>query len=220
MKNFLRNVMLLVLALSLLAVCPAMAESADAWPVAVLQAKVTLEGTLPEPADTYSIRLTPADETCPMPESDEITITGEGSGSFGEIVYDKVGIYNYTIQQVPGDYEGMESFDNAVYSVTVYCTNVNPENPDGRLELTVTMYRNSETEKCDVAVFHNVYKTIVPPTEPGTVTPTGVQDHWMYYLGFCAVMLVVSGVLLKVVCTREPAVETVSFEEEAEDDEQ
>lgn len=220
MKNCLRNVMLLVLALCLLA-CPVLAEETEiVFPAAALQAEVTLEGTLPDDADDFVIRLTPADEACPMPAGgNEITITGEGKGAFGQIVYDKVGIYKYTIQQVPGDYEGMESFDNAVYNVTVYCTNVNPDDPDGRLELTVTMYRNNDTEKCDVAVFHNVYKTVVPPTEPGTVTPTGVQDHWMYYLGFCAVMLVVSGVLLKVVCTRDPAV-VRSLEEEAEDDEQ
>lgn len=221
MKNCLRNALMLVMAL-MLAICPAMAEETEiTFPAASLKAAVTLEGTLPKPADDFVIRLTPADETCPMPADgvNEITINGEGSGTFGDIVFEKVGIYSYTIEQVSGDYEDMKSFDNSIYNVTVYCTNVNPENPDGRLELTVTMYRNSETEKTDVAVFHNVYKTVVPTTEPGEVTPTGVQDHWMYYLAFCAVMLVASGVLLKVVCTKEPAAETVSFEEEAEDDE-
>lgn len=216
MKNCLRNVMMLVLAL-MLAVCPAMAETAEAAdPVAVLQTSVTLEGTLPDPADTYTIRLTPADETCPMPaEGGEITITGEGSAAFGDMVFTKVGIYNYTIEQIPGANEDCESYDSSVYNVTVYCTNVNPQNPDGSLELTVTMYRGTETEKCDVAVFHNIYKTITPPAE---VTPTGVEDHWQFYLAFCAVMLVASGVLLKIVCTKEPAVEVASIEE-AEDDE-
>lgn len=220
MKNCLRNVMLLVLAL-MLAVCPAMAETAEiVWPVAELGVKVTLEGTLPDDEDDFAIRLTPTDAGYPMPESDEITITGAGEAAFGPIEFDKVGVYTYTIEQVPGDYEDMKSFDDAVYNVTVYCTNVNPDNPDGRLELTVTMYRGNETEKRDVAAFHNVYVTVVPTTEPGTVTPTGVQDHWMYYLGFCAVMLVASGVLLKVVCTKDPVAEVQSFEEEAEEDEQ
>lgn len=214
MKNCLRNVMLLVLAL-MLAVCPAMAETA---PVAVLNVAVTLEGTLPEPAETYTICLTPDDPSYPMPAENEITITGEGEAAFGDMVFDKVGVYTYTIHQVPGTNEDCESYDPAIYTVTVYCTNANPSSPDGNLELTVTMYRGDETEKRDVAVFHNVYVTVAPTTKPGSPTPTGVEDHWMYYLGFCAVMLIASGVLLKVVFTKDPVVEAVSIEE-AEDDE-
>lgn len=205
MKNCLRNAIMIVLALCLL-VCPAMAEDAEiAFPTAVLKAGITLEGTLPKTADDFVIQLIPENDNCPMPASDTITINGEGAGAFGEMVFDTVGVYNYTIQQVKKDYENMKSFDTSVYHVTVYCTNVDPQNVDGRLEVTVTMYRNSETEKDDAAMFCNVYKTVkvTPTTEPGKVTPTGVQDHWMYYLAFCAVMLVVSGALLKVVCTKE-----------------
>lgn len=221
MKNCLRNAILIVLALSLLIICPAMAEDAAeiAFPKAVLKAGVTLQGTLPDKEDKFVIRLTPENDNCPMPADgvNEITITGEGTGAFGEIEFDKVGVYNYTIDQLDGDYKNMKSFDDSIYNVTVYCTNVDPENVDGRLEVTVTMYRNNEGEKCDVAMFCNVYKTVVPPaptTEPGKVTPTGVQDHWMYYLAVCAVMLVVSGVLLKVVCTKERVVKVEDGDDE------
>lgn len=223
MKNCLRNVMLLVLAL-MLAICPAIAEEAapepelTTTPAAVLNVGVTLQGTLPKPPETYTIVLTADNESYPMPAENQVLITGEGSGAFGEIVYSKPGVYTYTIHQVPGEHDRCLEYDPTIYSVTVYCTNVNPQNPDGNLELTVTMYAGEATEKCDLAVFHNVY-TIVSP--PGGPTPTGVEDYWQYYLSVCAVMLVVSGVLLKTVCTKEPVLAVAEAEEaeEAEDDE-
>lgn len=213
MKRSLRNVVMIVLALCLL-VCPAMAELVpeETMPVAVLKAGITLEGTLPKTADEFEIVLE-SEGDCPMPDENTIAITGEGKGAF-EITFDHVGVYNYTIKQVQKDYENMKSLDTSVYHVTVYCTNVDPQNVDGRLEVSVVMYRNNESEKDDEAIFHNVYKTVKPTTEPGTVTPTGVQDYWMYYLALCAVMLVASGALLKVVCTKERTVKVEDGDDE------
>ena len=65
-------------------------------------------------------------------------------------------------------------------------------------DIEVALRENGKTEKTDTALFHNVYKTILPTpaptTPPGKITATGVNDMWMYYVGGAAVLLVAASV--------------------------
>ena len=120
-------------------------------------------------------------------------ITGAGKGALPEITFTRVGVYEYTVSQLPGEFEGCQ-YDDSVYSLTVYV--VNSETYDG-LEATAVLYRNSEGDKLSEAAFTNVYPTVTPkPTEdPGEITDTGVRDVWPIYLAGAALLLIISGLL-------------------------
>lgn len=134
---------------------------------------VTLTGTLPEKAEDFEIVLNADDEAFPMPEGAEngsyiMTITGEGTKSFPEITYDRVGIYTYTISQNAGTNEKC-TYDSTLYTLDVYVTNA--EDGDG-LETTVVLYTSDEKEKYAEAGFMNAYEVVPTATPEPTATPT------------------------------------------------
>ena len=62
-----------------------------------------------------------------MPEGTEdgvykMTVSGEGVKEFPEIVFPKVGIYEYTIHQEKGTHT-RGTYDETVYNVTIFVTN-------------------------------------------------------------------------------------------------
>lgn len=173
-----------------------------------LDAEITLEGTLPDPAETYTIRLTADDSANPMPGgqtggSYDLEITGAGAASFPEIAYDKLGIYTYTIAQVAGSNADC-TYDARTYSLTVSVINAGQ---GGGLAVEVALREDGAVEKTDKAVFHNAYKVIVPTaaptTEPGDITPTGVSDRWLYYMGGGALLLVAAGFFARSLLRRD-----------------
>lgn len=196
-RNFHRCLLILLSLLCLTMAAPALAES----PAVKVGVSVVLKGTLPDPAETFTIQLMPDAAGNPMPEGvAEVRITGEGSATLPEIAFDRVGVYSYTIRQLPGAVVDCV-YDSRVYHLTVYVTNA--EDGDG-LESAAVLYTENEADKKAVAVFENVYPEVgpskcptpTPSAEDGTVTPTGVVDSWQFCLAGAVALLVVSGVLV------------------------
>lgn len=177
MKKFFRTIMMAMAALCLVAAPALAAEVSVSLPV-----EVTLEGTLPEKPEQFIFELSAASDKYPMPGglaggTTSTSVAGAAEGAFGDIVYDRVGIYTYTIDQVNGQNPDC-TYDQRVYDVIV--TVVNAENGEG-FEATAVMYAQGSEQKQTAAVFHNVYVTVTPPP-PGEVTDTGVRDTWYWYL--------------------------------------
>lgn len=189
-----------MLALAAMLVClmmltgAAMAEG----PSVSINAQITLEGTLPEKPETFTLRMKANDSANPMPGGKtggtyDLPIISADRGTFPAMKFDKVGIYTYTITQQPGTNVDC-SYDGKKYDLTV--TVINAEN--NGLEAVVALRQAGvQDRKEDTASFHNVYKTIVKPTTPpGTITPTGVNDMWTYYLGGAVLLLVAASVII------------------------
>lgn len=195
MKMNFRSCLTMLLALAL-CLCTAAALAED--PAVRVGVTVSLEGTLPGEDEVFTIQLKSLDEANPVPEGAvdgvaETTVTGAGKSTLPEITFSRVGIYEYTVSQLPGEFEGCR-YDDSVYSLTVYV--VNSETYDA-LEATAVLYKNSEGDKLSEAAFTNVYPTVTPkPTEdPGEITDTGVRDTWPIYLTGAALLLILSGLL-------------------------
>lgn len=147
--------LLLTLVLCLAALSPA-ALAADENPSVKIPVSVTLSGTQPAEAETFQIKLTAAESGNPMPEGSvdgvyTASITGAGETDI-EIAFGRVGIYGYTLTQIPGE-NGDCYYDSSSYNVTVYVTNAK----DGGLETGVAIYKDGEEDKLDGANFENVY---------------------------------------------------------------
>ena len=61
-------------------------------------------------------------EGAPMPNPAEISITGQGTGSFGELTFKTAGTYIYTIEEVKTPAIPGMDYDDAVYTITVSVT--------------------------------------------------------------------------------------------------
>ena len=158
---------------------------------------ISLSGTLPYPAEDYTVVLKADDSAYPMPEGSvdgtfSLTITGEDTESFPTITYDRVGIYTYTVYQVAGTNQKC-TYDDTVYSLTV--TISNKEDYSG-LEATAVLYPDSDGDKLPGAEFANIYK-VDPPSD----TPkTGDESSPLLY----AVLIAVSmGVIVTLFLTRK-----------------
>ena len=131
---------------------------------------VSLSGTLPKPAEDFTIKLRADNASYPMPEGSvgdiyTMTITGADTKNFPTITYNRVGVYTYTIYQVAGNNKKC-TYDDTVYALTVYITNA--EDGSG-LEATAVLYPDSEGNKLPGAEFDNEYETVKPtPTDPDT----------------------------------------------------
>lgn len=158
---------------------------------------ISLSGTLPYPAEDYTVVLKADDSAYPMPEGSvdgaySLTITGENTENFPTITYDRVGIYTYTVYQVAGTNQKC-TYDDTVYSLTV--TISNKEDYSG-LEATAVLYPDSDGDKLPAAEFANKYK-VDPPSD----TPkTGDESSPLLY----AVLIAVSmGVIVALFLTRK-----------------
>lgn len=158
---------------------------------------ISLSGTLPYPAEDYTVVLKADDSAYPMPEGSvdgvySLTITGEDTENFPTITYDRVGIYTYTVYQVAGTNQKC-TYDDTVYSLTV--TISNKEDYSG-LEATAVLYPDSDGDKLPAAEFANKYK-VDPPSD----TPkTGDESSPLLY----AVLIAVSmGVIVALFLTRK-----------------
>lgn len=133
---------------------------------------ISLSGTLPRPAEDYTIRLRADNASYPMPEGADgdvytMTITGVDTKNFPAIIYNRVGIYTYTIHQVAGSNRRC-TYDDSVYTLIVYITNA--EDGSG-LEATAVLYLESDGDKLPGVEFDNKYETVRPPIDPPKPTP-------------------------------------------------
>ena len=148
--NMKRLAVIGIILMLLLSVCTAMAEKS-----APIEVKVSLEGIAPDTPETYTFRLT-ADGDYPMPEGAsgknyDLKISGAGSASFPGIEFDQIGIYTYTVKQIPGTTDGV-TYDSDVYNVkiTVYYKD------DGSLATAVAIRKDGSDEKVPIE-FINEY---------------------------------------------------------------
>lgn len=167
-----------------------------------LPVTVELGGPLPTKAEDINIVIQ-ASNAAPLPAGAEdgkytLTISGKAktnSATFPTIAYDTVGIYDYTIYQIPGTNKRC-TYDKQVYYARVYITN----NPDmTALETTVVIYTESpdkdQAEKADALVFKNKYAS--DPDSP----QTGDDSTPLLYAGLIAGSI---AVLVVLACTRKP----------------
>lgn len=138
-------------------------------PGVTIPVSVSLSGTLPKPAEDFTIKLKADDVSYPMPEGSAgdvytMTITGADAKNLPTISYSRVGVYTYTIYQTAGNNKEC-TYDNTVYTLTVYITNA--EDGSG-LEVTAVLYPDSEGDKQSGVEFKNVYGTVEtkPPVTP------------------------------------------------------
>lgn len=172
-----------------------------------IDAQITLEGTLPAEAERFVVRMTADDDGNPMPGggkggSRDLTIDGAGRAAFPAMSFDRVGVYKYTIAEIPGANPDC-TYDARTYQLTISVVN----GEKGGLDIEAALRENGKTEKTGAALFHNVYKTIAPTpaptTPPGEITATGVNDRWMYYAGGAAVLLVAAAAIACALRRRE-----------------
>lgn len=158
---------------------------------------IYLSGTLPYPAEDFTVVLKADDAEYPMPNGTvngvySMTITGEGAESFPAITYDRVGIYTYTVYQVAGTNKKC-TYDDTVYALTV---TVSSKTDYSGLEATAVLYTDSEGDKLSGAEFENKYKVETPSDIP----KTGDESTPLLY----AVLIVVSmGVIVGLFLNRK-----------------
>lgn len=161
---------MMILTLSMTAITAE--EAAEENPKVSIPVTIRLTGDYPR-NERYTIVLKADDAAYPMPEGSvngryEMTVTGAGSASFPEIVYDRVGVYTYQVWQKPGsDPDG--HYDDTVYHVTVYITN---DETNGGLNITVVAYADGNTEEKTDIVFENYYEYDFVPPPPETKPET------------------------------------------------
>lgn len=90
----------------------------------------------------------------PMPEGTEnvVTITDQGNGEFGEITFDKAGVYEYTVTETKGTETGY-TYDESTYTVKITVAD-----EDGVLEAEVSYKKGSAA--AEKSVFTNIYRPI------------------------------------------------------------
>lgn len=122
-------------------------------------AKNDVEGDAP-----FDVVIEPKDSLCPAPDKSEVTINGNGSGSF-EITVDEPGTYDYKVYERKGTDADIE-YDDTSYTVSVFVTS----NDKNELEYQMILSDGSSVKPTSVIFDNRASGT--PPTEP-TVTPAG-----------------------------------------------
>lgn len=201
-SSFLKFALALMALILCVAIMPAALAAEDL--TIQLNAEVTLEGTLPDAAESYTIRITADAASNPMPNgqtggSYDLTVTGAGTAAFPSISFDRLGIYTYTIKQVVGSNADC-TYDSRAYQLTVSVIN----GEKGGLAVEVALREAGKDQKTDVVSFHNAYKvvdptptpTAKPTTAPGNITATGVTDMWMYYIAGGVLLLIAASLII------------------------
>lgn len=207
-----KKILCVLLAAALL--CAAVCALAQTPATFALSVVITQEGRSPSPID-YTVRLA-AQDGAPMPAGQvggtyDVTLNGPGEVHFPAITYDHVGTYTYTVSQLKGDDKHCE-YDPSVYTLTVYVLN---KADFSGFDITAVFTDSEGGPKPDNNLFGNIY---TPDPENGSITPTGVADHWPKYLAGSAVLFAVSGVLATRLRRREETLEDVVLTEDDEHD--
>lgn len=207
-----KKILCVLLAAALL--CAAACALAQTPATFALGVVITQEGRSPSPID-YTVRLA-AQDGAPMPAGQtggtyDVTLSGPGEVHFPAITYDHVGTYTYTVSQLEGDDKHCE-YDPSVYTLTVYVLN---KADFSGFDITAVFTDSEGGPKPDNNLFGNIY---TPDPENGSITPTGVADHWPKYLAGSAVLFAVSGVLATRLRRREETLEDVVLTEDDEHD--
>lgn len=197
MKKY-KNVILMMIMMVVYSMTMRSSVFAAELPVVSVPVAVSLSGTLPSPAETFTVKIKADDIAYPMPQGSEngiytMTITGADTENIPAITYSKVGIYTYTIYQVKGT-NGKCTYDDTVYTLTVNITNAG----DGRgMETMAVLYPDEESSKQPVAEFDNVYDMKLEPTVPSDDPMTGDESNLVLYIVLvCASGITILGLVL------------------------
>lgn len=158
MAKFVKQIALLLWVLTLCVSFLGVTASAAAAPVsATIELNTALSGDLPDTPDTFTLRLAPDKAGFPMPEGSKdgvytAALKGEDSHRV-QISFDRVGVYGYTVTQLPGTNEDCYQ-DSRVYHITAYVTS---DNRDQSLHLSVLVTREGSEEKQEKIIFSNRY---------------------------------------------------------------
>lgn len=151
MKNLLFHALVPAVLAVMMVPTPAYADE-----LCTVSIPVTVEvtGTRVPEDQQYKLRLEGVTPQAPMPETTELTMTGAGQVSFGPIVYEVPGDYQYEIRQ---DSEAAEYFvyDESVYRLTVRVL----RNEEEQLSSLILAYNEAagESQKVDGLTFTNQY---------------------------------------------------------------
>ena len=198
MKKWLNVFLALVMTImcSIIMVLPVYAAEP---PEVSLPVTISLSGTLPNPEEDFKVALKANNVDDPMPEGTvngvcSMTITGEGRKNFPAIIYDRVGVYRYTVYQVAGTNKKC-TYDDTVYNLTVTVSN---KTDYSGLEATAVLHPESGGDKLADIEFENKYP--VEPEPASDIPKTGDESTPLLY----TVLIVVSmGVILRLFPTRK-----------------
>ena len=174
----------LLIMLMSMTVCASFVFADDQSPSIDLKAAVKIEGPAPSPAEEYILKL----QSEEMTEPEIITVTGENTGVFQTMEYNKVGVYKYSVWQEAGSNKDCK-YDSSVYDVTVYVTN--SESGEG-LDISAAVYRNGEDDKVPEIIFTNKYKEI-------KAAKTGDETDLTLYI----VLIAVSSLIMLLIGRRQ-----------------
>lgn len=137
-----------------------------------------IEGETPSQAQTFTFTIEAAadnPEGASLPEQTEITVSGEGSASFGEIAFTKPGTYGFTLAETDGEAAGY-IYDGVTWTLTVQVAD-----EGGALKLSGVSYERQTGETSqEAATFTNRFSVTsvnyVPQAEKQiTGSPMGSQ---------------------------------------------
>lgn len=174
-KGFISILMAILVAVTM--TMPVFADTTSDLLGVKIGVKVTLSGSQPTTAETFTFYLKAVDLASPLPEGAangayRFTITGANSCTIPAMTYSSVGIYDYTLYQKQGSNKNC-SYDSTIYNLRVAITN----GQDGKLKETVILKAGNGGEKQDLAEFKNTYKTVNPAkTTSITKTPASTNS--------------------------------------------
>lgn len=174
MKKMIKKISAAVLFMLLCLAAMPLGVFAAGKAVVEIPVSIKLTGELPEEAESFILRLAPADSQTPMPEGFEeecdITVKGNARVTFPAISYITPGVYSYTVQQIPGTNKKC-TYDDTVYYVRVSVTN----GEKGTLEAVAAAHTDAQMEsKKQTMEFVNTY-AVTPEPETSTLT---VKKQW------------------------------------------
>ncbi|MDO4891302.1 MAG: FctA domain-containing protein, partial [Coriobacteriaceae bacterium] len=134
------------------------------------------KGTKYAGSEDFTFELRAVTEGAPMPEGDTATAKAGGTARFGNITFDKVGEYLYSITEVAGETLGM------TYDVKPHYALVTVDEVDGKLVADVTYGKTQDTADKDASLtvtnkFNAVADLQVKKTVVSTRTSDKNQDY-------------------------------------------
>lgn len=126
--------------------------------------KVEFDGGTTDKDFTFSIERKNGEKNF-LPENTKLVISKDSSKNFGPILYNKPGVYEYIIKQIPGDNTNIV-YDKTIYKIKVFVENEMDANGNitGSLISLLILNNDISQNKQSEIVFHNKYNN--PPTNP------------------------------------------------------
>ena len=155
MKKSFISLLLSIIVCLFLVPCAALAAQEPAE--VRLPISVSVSGEDSSPSETYTFRISAIDDA-PLPNNAisfvDVSINGAGTLESDPIVYDRVGIYRYTITQLEGGNDKCH-YDLRTYDITITVTN----SGDGSY-LEATLAASDSNVKSDKIIFENKYDPV------------------------------------------------------------